>query len=210
MLPGIIPLPAINARYTYAGAQTDAAPASTTVAFTVYFGPKSITSTSRLIVIPLSWVFVGTTNLNSATIGGVSATIHGQNDGTNCGTAIISAVVPDGEQLSVSLVFDNQPSSVVVFPFMLNWLASNTPADSNFPAGAGSASRTVTLDVANNGMVFAVANDVLGTPAWTNATELATPPGTTVISAAVYFGNSESNRVLTANPARVMSAVSFA
>jgi hypothetical protein len=206
MLPGIIPLPALNSRFQILEATADATADSATVTHLAYGGPNGQAST-RLVVVVLTWTFVGSLNVNSATINGVACTIVGQNDGTNCGAGVIQAVVPNTEELTISVTYNGTPIVSYAQPFVMHNLLSTAVFDGSAAAGGASASRSADLDVQDNGIVMCGAFDNTGNPSFTGATEI-TQSLTNAAAFGYYLGNAEAPHALSAT-CRVIISVSY-
>lgn len=168
---------------------------------------------TRLVICAVHWALTGSTNLSSATIGGVSATIVAQCDGTNTGLAIIAAVVPTGTTATVALTWAASVARGGIGLWRLVGQVSNTAYDFDAPAGGAVAARTATLDVPAGGCVIAACEGDQGsTTTWTNATERYDyitanddESGADDVTATLLAG-----RAITASAARVVIAASWA
>lgn len=160
------------------------------------FGPEM---SDRLLVACLGWGISGSTTVSALSIGGVSATIIGQCNGTNNGVCIAAARVPGG--LSGDAVW-SMGSSVARSSCVLYAISgqlSDAAFDTHFPAGGGVASRTATLDVPAIGAAIAIAyNGSDGDGTWTNATE-DFDEGTADSSARLFGATAAGNGAVQAN-----------
>lgn len=150
-------------------------------------------------------------SLSSATIGGVSATIHmqgGHSGGsTGFGVAFISAVVPTGTTATIVLNFSGTVSVESISGWRLVNASNSSPSDTASDSTAVEAS-TVSgnLDIPEGGAVFAGYSSSTGAMSnavsWTGATEeydTGTGGGGIRVSAAWSSGMSaESNRLVRA------------
>lgn len=126
----------------------------------------------RLVVVAIGWGTSGTVTVSSATIGGVSASIAAQTTGTNVGIALIYAVVPSGTTADIVVTMSTSGSRLYYGVWRVTGQLSTTPYDTDAPAGGGSASRSVTIDIPAGGFVFAASQGSdPGGVTWTNATE---------------------------------------
>lgn len=112
--------------------------------------------------------------ISSATIGGVSATIHGQvlrynSEGSVC--AIISAVVPTGTTATVAVTVAVSTKFVFVAAYYATGLANSTPTATQIASAAGG-NATVSVATAAYGIVIGgVAYAGTPTITWTGLTE---------------------------------------
>lgn len=167
LIAALVP-PSGNINLTYRAESWNSSANSATPSFSsLTIGDASAT---RLVIVGVVWAISGATNLNSATIGGVSATVIAQNDGANCGTAVIMAAVPSGTTATVALTFANSVPRAGVVVWTLDGHISSTPHDFDNPAGGAQAIRTATLDIPAGGAAVAIAYSGAD-PAWTSATE---------------------------------------
>lgn len=159
----------------------------------------------RLIILSITWgIFSGSLNASSATIGGVSATIATQNDGTNTGGAIVYAVVPSGTTGTVTITLNSGAARLGFFVHRVVNYKSTTPTATSAPAGGGLASRSVTLTNPAGGfsLAFAYAGEAVGT--WTNATSDASRTETSFGMGVARFSSDTEvlNRIITNSSCR--------
>lgn len=126
----------------------------------------------RLIIAIVGWGLGGATDLQSATIGGVAATIAIQNDGSNVGQAIIYAAVPTGTSGDIALTWVGSVSRSSVAVYRLTGQQSNTPYATAGPAGGGDSSRAATFNIPTDGGSVIGSTSGLGNTIWgANAAE---------------------------------------
>lgn len=103
----------------------------------------------------------GARTISSATIGGVSATVHTQTFNRDTGTsdtygvAVISAAVPTGTSGTVSITFDASGTGTIVVRSVsaIGLVGSIVDAQSNHPVGAGT-STSVNVNVPSQGVII--------------------------------------------------------
>lgn len=122
------------------------------------------------LIVVYAQVAGGTRTFSAPTIGGVSATIIGQNNGTNMSDAIFAARVTSGVTATVAFTVNSGLSQAVIETYNLANVVSDTPFDSNLPVGGAQSSRTATLNIPANGCVVAGAINGAAVGSWTNAT----------------------------------------
>ena len=135
-------------------------------------------ATRRVYAFIMGWAGASRT-LNSATIGGVAATIELQINNTNAGNsliaAIVSATVPTGTTAVVVATFDAGMGSAAIAVISLDNLLSTTPYDSVSATSLTAAVNTgAVFDQPTAGYCMALAIAAAnGTPTcvWTNLTE---------------------------------------
>lgn len=163
----------------------------------------------RRIVAVIHWSEGGThRSLSSATIGGVSATIHvqrGHSGGsTGLGCAIISAIVPTGTTGAVSCSYSGSGvADVSCGIYRLTGLVSGTPTDTDSAESQGTTSDiSVTITVAAEGIViagFTGSTLATSTVTWTGVTEQYDGEDNIHRSGGFASGISAGNRVITAD-----------
>lgn len=113
----------------------------------------------RLVVICVTGSDGGNgTQITSATIGGVAATIHvntAQGGATSAYIGIISALVPRGTTGAVSITFNTSKNRCYIGCYSLYNLDNLTPVGTSNPAWATSTNITVTSSAANTGFCIA-------------------------------------------------------
>lgn len=121
-------------------------------------------ATDRLLIVAVtSGGVLDPATLLSATIGGVSATIHAQANNTgnsvNGHAAVFSALVPTGTSGSVVVTWDGAGAmgNTAYALYRATGLVSSTPTDTATAAGT---SPTMSIDRANNGFIVAAAAGV--------------------------------------------------
>lgn len=144
---------AAGPRLDYISASADLGAGSSKTAAGQSIGPASA---DRLVVCLVWWALSGSTNLNTLTVGGVSATIRGQTDGANSGLAIGAAVVPSGTTADIAMGFAGSVARCGVLVCTLTGYQSATPANAHFPAGSGMETRTAIIDIPAGGVALAV------------------------------------------------------
>ena len=139
-----------------------------------------VASTSREIFVAVSWgkdTGVSIQTLSSATIGGVSATIHVQDgrSGTSqsLGAAMISAVVPTGATGNIVCTFTGVNTSCGIGKFRVLNRKSLTATTKQNNSSSSPVTTSVNIDVAQNGALMAayMASEDPGTVTWTNITK---------------------------------------
>lgn len=130
-------------------------------------------STTRLVIL----LGAGSNNssprtLNSATIGGITSTIHSQGSGGG-GLAtgfICSAIVPTGTTADIIVTFSSTQSNFGIGWWTLDTYNSATPVDTDLQGNADP--KTITITTSQGGVVVAYRfNSGQGTCTWTNVTE---------------------------------------
>lgn len=132
---------------------------STTSPVSVASVPIGTASATRLVVCAVYWSTAGVARtLNSATIGGVAATIHVQKRDTSTITnvAIISATVTTGTTATVALTFSgNIAIGVEIESYSLDNLISTTPTATASNATSSATSVSTTINVPAAGIMIA-------------------------------------------------------
>jgi len=131
----------------------------------------------RLVIVGVSWfdTAIGT-KINSASIGGISASIHtGQksNNDFNMGADIISATVPSSTSANIVITMNVSVSNAQITVYRATGLTSSTPHDTDNYRGDNSTGATMSVNIPSGGILVAVsgtATDTL-TAGWTGATE---------------------------------------
>lgn len=141
---------------------------STTSGTTQTFSNESFggAQTDRLIIAVVGWGLAGATDLQSATIGGIAATIAVQNDGSNVGQAIIYAAVPTGTSGNIALTWVGSVSRSSIAVYRLTGQQSNTPYATSGPAGGGDTSRAATLNIPTDGGTVIGSTSGIGVTTW--------------------------------------------
>jgi hypothetical protein len=151
------------------------------------FGDEDAT---REIVVTVHWYgLTGASALNSASIGGVSATIHVQNNddlgGAFVGSAIISASVPTGTSGTISVTFSAQCLGAAIGAYRVINLSSTTP---HHTASDDDDVINMSLNIPENGVLVACAMfETAGVVATSGMTE---DFDATLESAVQYVGGS--------------------
>lgn len=130
--------------------------------------PIGVAASDRYVVVAVTWRVTAT--LNSATIGGATATIHQQHSASNEGSAIISLLVPSGTTATIVLNFSTGVYRVTTHVYNINSLVSNANFDA---ATATGVDPSVNINVDAGGVIIAVAcwgSATVGTT-WTGVTE---------------------------------------
>lgn len=136
---------------------------------------------TRRVVVAVHWMYAGAgtdTVLNSATIGGVAATIHVQtNNGTSSspdGIAIISALVPTGTTATIDLTFNATCSRAYIGVYSaLNEAGSSPTATASDNTLTGS-TLNLNLNVTAGGWLMAAvteSSNLTPTNTWTGVSE---------------------------------------
>ena len=100
--------------------------------------------------------FNSSVTLNAAAIGGVSATILGPSSGTDTRIWFIYAAVPTGTSGTITFTFSGTAPNGYFGCYSL-YPTSATPVSTSFPAGGSATSRSVTLDIPENGLALVCA-----------------------------------------------------
>lgn len=120
------------------------------------------TINNTLFVLAVKWAVAGGATFATASIGGSSASIIGQANGTNTGVGIAYRVVPSGSDVDLAWTFTanpNLPTRSGFGLYRLDNVKSATPFDFDNPLGGDNATRSATLDVPANGGAIAVAGN---------------------------------------------------
>ncbi len=131
----------------------------------------------RLVIVGLTHNRVsGGFKLSSATIGGVSATIHVaqfSGSGFTVGGAIISAEVPSGVSADIILTMEGTLANCQISVYRATGLVSSTSHDTDSARQDEGTGPTLQVNVPSNGILVAVAATVTDTltASWTGATE---------------------------------------
>jgi hypothetical protein len=203
MIPGIMGIMAGSVEGRSVGyLQSTDYGSGTTISNSINFGSEGA---SRVIVCAVHWAEGGFhRSLSSATIGGVSATIHvqkGHSGGaTGLGAAIISAAVPSGTSGSVSVTFSSSITDCLVAAYRVNSMSiSATGSDE---AQATTQQLSVTIATPADGIIIAAytgSTNTVGTGvSWTGVTEQYDTANTTRASGAFATGFASGNQVVTA------------
>jgi hypothetical protein len=120
--------------------------------------------------------FNSSVTLNAAAIGGVSATILGPSSGTDARTWFIYAAVPTGTSGTITFTFSGTAPNGYFGCYSL-YPTSATPVSTSFPAGGSATSRSVTLDIPENGLALVCAGRT-GGGSISNATNSPSGPST--------------------------------
>lgn len=132
--------------------------------------PIGTADTNRIVIVAIAIGGVART-VSSATIGGIAASIAGTTTGTTAGTGMIYAKVPTGTTATISITLSGAANDCHIGVYRLVGQGSDTPFDTDAPAGGGTTTRTATLDVPAGGAVVACMGNGGSNVAWTNATE---------------------------------------
>lgn len=163
----------------------------------------------RLIVVLVDSARTGASNLSSATIGGVSATVYSA-VGNNTTSAIAYAVVPSGSTGDVVLTFASQQARAAIGVIAVYGVESSA-YDLQSSSGGSDTSRSITISVVANSITFANANSGGAASTWTNATEFA--DGTFSESGnytwAYYYGEGSASRTITYGNCRILTGCTF-
>lgn len=148
---------------TYIAQYSDAGAAAST--FTIPSVSFGAAVTGRRIVVGYgAYVASGTPTLNSATIGGETATIAAQVNGTNIHCGIIIAQVDSGTSGSIVLNFSSNVRYIPAFVWRVVDLTTSTAHATMTDGTVTSSELTGTLNVPANGLVFALAATIDGSP----------------------------------------------
>lgn len=211
-------------RGTWSSQSNSCAPLATQVAFTSgnfdgssggsrTFTAQSIgaPSANRIVAVIVGWGISGSTNLSSATIGGIAATIAGQNDGTNVGDAIIWAKVPTGTTADIVLNWSASIARSSIVVFQITNQTADAPSVTVAPAGGADQARSIsTLTGSANGIY--IAGSVSGTMSdttWTNITESYESGGASHGFSGAYGLGNPTGITMTNSQCRVMIAASW-
>ena len=131
----------------------------------------------RIVFVLVTWASGNATpvTISSATIGGISATVHAQvtTVATDAiGSAILSAAVPTGTTATIAITLSGSGGSIDVGVLAVTGLSSQTPhASATATTSAGACSNSV--NVPEGGFVLACANfnDELSGVTWVGSTE---------------------------------------
>jgi len=176
----------------------------------VNFGSED---SGRRIVCAVHWAEGGThRTLSSATIGGVSATIHvqrGHTGGvTGLGAAIISAIVPTGTSGTVDLNFSGSVTDSYIGTYRLTgFILGATGSDEHQTT---TALLSVNIATSSGGIIIAAytgSTNTVGTGvSWTGATELYDAANTTRVSSAFVSGLSSGTQTVTATQGTISNS----
>lgn len=151
------------------------ASASSTSDLTTYtFAGQSlgaVVANRMIVVVGLAiYAALGTPAVSSVTIGGVTATVL-LTTGTNMGSFLAYALVPTGTTGDIVVTLGSGGSRCGVGIWRVYDQISNTPTDTDTPAGGADSARSVSIDVSAGGIIIAGASSGNASIAWTNATE---------------------------------------
>jgi hypothetical protein len=162
----------IPASLTFIGATSDESNQSTYTFTSHAIGTADAT---RRVVVAVHWAqATNNRTLTSATIGGIAATIHNQQNPANLASvAIISALVPTGTTATIVLNFSGSADRCRVGVFRAVNEQSASPADTQVDTSFTSNALSVTLTVPNDAWVMACSTNATGsgiTHTWTGVT----------------------------------------
>lgn len=155
----------------YVASAESSAPGSATVTISgVSIGAVAGDGETRSVAVGVTaWRSAGAVTLNSATIGGVAATIVIQQGSGGILAAQIWAEVPTGTTADIVCVFSAQPSEVAVSTYRL---IDAEPSEETGSATTAPAPSTSAVDaVKNDSVIGVVASYLMSTTVWTGLTE---------------------------------------
>lgn len=134
-----------------------------------------VADATRRVVLAVHWgQATNNRTLSSATIGGIAATIHNQqNPGNLASVAIISALVPTGTTATIVINFSGSADRCAVGVFRAINESSASPSDTQVDTSFTSNALSVTLTVPDGAWVLAASTNATGagiTHTWTNVT----------------------------------------
>ncbi len=112
-------------------------------------------ATDRLVVVCISIRRDATVSISSATIGGITATLHINTAATTGNCFIISAVVPTGTTATVAVTFSTSTTIVTYATYTLTGYNSATPVFTDRQTTAGTARTTTQTTTSRTAVIVA-------------------------------------------------------